>query len=159
NETASPRQRNTHWSEPTQEQIARLTLRAPPPARGGFMSALLPVTVWTIACSCLTGLLLALLGSLKLAIARHPEHVTDPLPLLMSLLEVALLLLLLVAGVLLDLWGLQPMMIVGPVLLSLSLLALSFRPNLRSSMVAVLFAAMAAAIVAVTATVLMPRAL
>jgi hypothetical protein len=123
------------------------------------MSALLPVTVWTIAASCLTGLLLALLGSMKLAIARRPGHVTAPLSLLLILFNVALLPLLVLGGVLIDVWGLQPMMIVGPVLLSLSLLALSFRPDFRYSLVAVLLAALAAASVATTATVLMPRAL
>jgi hypothetical protein len=123
------------------------------------MPALLPVTVWTIASACLTGLLLALLGSLKLAMARRPEHVTAPLALLMMLLNAALLPLLIATGVLIDYWGLQPMMIAGPVLLSLSLLGLSVRPNFTWSLVAVLCAALAATSVAVTGAVLMPRAL
>src|SRR4051812_26936495 len=100
---------------PTQEQIARLTLREQPRPEVVLMPALLPVTVWTIAASLLTGLLLALLGNMKLAMARRPERVTAPLALLLMLTNAALLPLLLGSGALVDKWGPHPMMIVGPV--------------------------------------------
>jgi MFS family permease len=123
------------------------------------MSATLPVTAWTIAAACLTGLLLALLGSLKLAMARRPERISGPLTLLLVLLNVVLLPLLLLSGWLIDVWGLRPMMIVGPVLLALALLTLSARPSFYPTMIAIAAAAMATTSVATTSAVLMPRAL
>lgn len=123
------------------------------------MSPLLPVTVWTIAASGLTGLLLALLGSLKLAMARRPERVTAPLSLLLMLFNAALLPLLLLSGLLIDSLGFQTMMIASPVLLALALFGLSFRPTFAGSLLAILAAALAATSVATTAAVLMPRAL
>ena len=123
------------------------------------MPATLPVTVWTLTAACLTGLLLALLGSLKLTMARRPERVRGPLGLLFVLLNVLLLPLLLLSGWLIDAWGLRPMMIAGPLLLALALVALSARPPFWETLAAVAVAGLAAASVATTSAVLMPRAL
>jgi hypothetical protein len=123
------------------------------------MSSTLALTTWTIAAAIITGLLLALLGSLKLAMARRPERITAPLTLLLLLLNIVLLPLVVASGLLVDYWGLRPMMITGPVLLALSLLALSARPNYHRTQIAVVGAALAATSIAATSVALMPRAL
>src|SRR5258708_22924760 len=108
------------------------------------MSDMLAVTAWTICGALITGLLLALLGSLKMALAYRPQRVTSPVTLLLLLLNVLLVPLLVLGGVLVDYVGLQPIMIGGPVLLALSLLALGSGTNFRRTQVAVVCAALAA---------------
>lgn len=122
------------------------------------MPEMLPVTVWTIAGSCLTGVLLALLASLKLAIARRPEGAATSARWLMFLLDVALVPLVVLGGVLIDVVGPRPAMIAGPVLLALSLLAMSAGPDFSKAIAVIVVGATAAATVAAAATVLTPRA-
>lgn len=123
------------------------------------MNSPLALTTWTIAASLLTGLLLALLGSLKLAMARRPERLTARLSLLLVLLNVVLLPLIIASGLLVDYWGLRPMMIGGPVVLALALLSMSVRPGYHRTQIAVIAAAFAAVSLAAASVVLMPRAL
>lgn len=123
------------------------------------MSDMLAVTAWTICGALITGLLLALLGSLKMALACRPQRATSPVTLLLLLLNVLLVPLLVLGGVLVDYAGLRAVMIGGPVLLALSLLALGSGTNYRRTQVAVVCAALAATSIATASVVLMPRAL
>jgi hypothetical protein len=123
------------------------------------MSDTLALTAWTIAGALLTGLMLALLGNLKMAVARRPEQVAGPITLLLFLLNVLLVPLLVVSGVVVDHWGLLPVMIAGPVLLALALLTLSAGTSYRRTQAAVAVGALAAASITTASVVLMPRAL
>jgi hypothetical protein len=66
--------------------------------------------------------------------------------------------LLLVSGVVIDRWGLLPVLLGGPVLLALALLALSTGASYRRTQVAVAVGALAAAGISTASVVLMPRA-
>jgi hypothetical protein len=78
---------------------------------------------------------------------------------LLVVLNVALLLMLVGAGLLVDSVGLRPVMIGAPVLLSLSLLALGTGINYRRTQIAVLCAGLAGTAIGTASVVLMPRAL
>jgi fucose permease len=123
------------------------------------MSEMLPLTAWTIAGALLTGLMLALLGSLKMAVARRPERAAGPLTVMLFLLNVLLVPLLVASGLVIDRWGLRPVMIAGPVLLALALLALSTGAGYRRTQAAVAVAGLGASGIATASVVLMPRAL
>src|SRR4051812_34878675 len=123
------------------------------------MSEMLPLTAWTIAGALLTGLLLALLGGLKLAVAQRPERAASPLSLLLFVFNLALLPCLVVSGLAVDRWGLKPVMIGAPVLLALAFLMLSAGLLARRARVAVPAAGLAGAGIMTASVVLMPHAL
>jgi hypothetical protein len=120
------------------------------------MTAIPPVTALAIGASLTFGMVLALLGHLKLALARRPENATGRIDLLLSLLNLALIPLMLAAGLLVDFWGIQPTLITGSVLLSLAFLALGARPAYGRAVVAVLVAGFGAAAVGTASLILMP---
>ncbi len=125
------------------------------------MPNLLALTIWTIAGAMLTGLMLALLASLKLAVASRPEQSAGPLSLLLVLLNLLLVPLLVLSGLLIDEspWGLRPVMVGGPVVLALALLALSAGATYRRTQVAVAAASLGTAAIMTASVVLMPEAL
>jgi hypothetical protein len=122
------------------------------------MSETPALTAWTIAAALLTGLLLALLGNLKMSVALHPDQASHPLARLLFLLHIVLIPLLLASGVLIDWLGLMPVMIGAPVLLALAFMALGAGGGARRSQVAVVVAGLAAASIATASVVLMPGA-
>jgi hypothetical protein len=122
------------------------------------MSDTLALTIWTIAGALLTGLLLALLGTLKMAVARRPDRVGTSIGMLLFMLNVLLVPLLVGSGLVIDLWGLQPVMIAGPVLLTLSFMALGGGASYRRTQIAVVAAGLAGASITTVTVVLMPRA-
>src|SRR5437016_13585320 len=105
------------------------------------MSDMLAVTAWTITAATITGLLLALLGSLKMALACRPERAASPITVLLVLLNVLLVPLLVLGGVLVDYGGLRLVMVGGPIVLALALLALSTGTGYRQTQVVVVCAA------------------
>jgi hypothetical protein len=117
------------------------------------------VTALTIGGSVTFGIVLALLGHLKLALSRRPEQVTGRVDLLLTLINLALIPLMVAAGFLVDFWGVQPTIILGSVLLSLSFLALSAGPNYGRAVCAVSAATFGAAAVGTASLILMPRGL
>ena len=122
------------------------------------MPPTLALTVWTIAGALLSGLLLALLGSLKMAVARRPQRVTSPLALLLFLLNVLLVPLLVLSGLVIDQWGLRPVMVGAPVLLALAFLALSAGVTYGRAQMVVTVAGLAASGIITASVILMPRA-
>ncbi len=125
------------------------------------MSGMLPVTVLTISAAVVCGTVLALLARLKLLLARRGQF-NDPagkerLPL--WALNVALVPLMLLAGLLCDFWGVRPVLIAGSFALAVSLFALSAAPAFGRAVPAILLAALGAALLTTGSVVLMPRAL
>jgi fucose permease len=116
------------------------------------------VTALAISGAFVFGLVLALLGSLKLALARRVDLGGRRVGVLLLTLNVALIPMMLLAGVLLDAWGRRPVMILGSVLLTLALLGLSARPAYGRALLAVLGVGLGAAALSVASVVLMPRA-
>jgi hypothetical protein len=118
-----------------------------------------PVTALTIGGSLTFGMALALLGHLKLALSRRPEHAIGRIDLLLSLLNLALIPMIFAAGLLVDFWGTRYTIILGSVLMTLAFLALSAGTHYVRSLLAVTVAAFGAAAVGTSSLVLMPRGL
>ena len=117
------------------------------------------MTALTISGSVAFGMVLALLGHLKLALARRPEHVTGKVDLLLFLLNFALIPMMLAAGLLVDFWGVGRTLLTGSIVLALAFLALSAGPAYTRSLIAVTAAALGASAVGVASLVLMPQGL
>ncbi len=112
----------------------------------------------TVAGAFVCGMMLALLGGLKLALAKRLELGEGRVGALVSLLNLALLPMVLLCGVLLDRCGTRVVMILGSLLLALAVLALSARLSRNGALTAVLAAGLGGAAVATASMVLMPRA-
>lgn len=101
------------------------------------------------------GMTLALWGRLKEAAVRQRFS----LPTQLQMLNLALPLLVLLSGVLLDIYGTRALLIAGSVLLAVALVSLSVRSTHPQALVSLLLAGLGASAVGTTATVLMPRTL
>jgi fucose permease len=112
----------------------------------------------TITGALVCGMMLALLGGLKLALAKRLELGEGRVGALLSVLNLALLPMVLLCGVALDRWGSRPVMILGSLVLCLAVLALGARLRRNGAIAAVLAAGLGAAAVATASMVLMPRA-
>jgi fucose permease len=112
----------------------------------------------TVAGAFVCGMMLALLGGLKLALAKRLELGEGGVGALLSVLNLALLPMVLLCGVLLDRWGSRPVMILGSLVLALAVLALGARLSRHGALAAVLAAGLGGAAVATASMVLMPRA-
>jgi fucose permease len=116
------------------------------------------VTAATIGGALVLGMTLALLGSLKLALARRLQLGDGEVRRLLVSLNVALIPLVLLCGVLLDVYGARSVLVAGSVALAVSLVSLSLRPTYPHAFLSVLLAGFGAAGLATACTVLMPRA-
>jgi hypothetical protein len=123
------------------------------------MSPQQQVCALAVVASVTFGMVLALLGHLKLALSRRPEQVTGRIDLLLTLLNLALIPMMLAAGLLVDFWGIRPTLITGSVLLALAFLALSGAPAYVRAVLAVIAAAFGAAAVGTASLLLMPAGL
>src|SRR5437868_12368354 len=112
----------------------------------------------TVAGAFVCGLMLALLGGLKLALAKRLELGEGRVGALLSVLNLALLPTVLLCGVLLDRVGIRAVMVLGSLVLALAVLALSARLSRNGALAAVLAAGLGGAAVATASMVLMPRA-
>src|SRR5262249_21388727 len=110
---------------PSDQVFPTLSASSRAPTERMPMVGLPPVTLLTLSGALLTGLILALLGNLKLALAQRTELTEGRIGWLFATLNVILVGFLLAAGVLVDYWGIRPMMITGSVVLALALLALT----------------------------------
>lgn len=117
------------------------------------------LTALTVSAALAVGMVMALLGHLKLALARRPDQADSRVRNLLFLLNFLLIPLILLAGLLVDSWGVQAMLITGSVLLALAFLALSARLNYTRTLIAVAVAALGAAALHVAAVVQLPRGL
>jgi fucose permease len=122
------------------------------------MTGLQAVTALTVSGAFVFGMVLALLGSLKLALSRRLDLGEGRVAVLLSALHLALIPLVLLSGFLIDDWGVRPVFILGSVLLALALLALSARLSYHRAVAAVLVAGAGGAALSSASIVLMPRA-
>ncbi len=117
------------------------------------------LTALTVSCALAAGGVMALLGSVKLALARRPEHGDARVRRLLTLLNVLLVPLVIVSGLAVDGWGVQACAIAGSVTLALAFLALSAGLTYERTLLAVLAAACGAALLHVATVVQIPRGL
>jgi fucose permease len=104
------------------------------------------------------GMMLALLGGLKLALAKRLELGEGRVGTLVSALHLALLPMALLCGLVLDRFGSRPVLIAGSVVLCLGVVALGARPSHNGALAALLAAGLGWAALATASLVLMPRA-
>jgi fucose permease len=116
------------------------------------------VTAVTISGAMIFGMVLALLGSLKLALAKRLDVGETRVGGLLAALNLSLIPMMLFSGVLLDGLGARPVLIAGSVVLALAVISLGAQPTYGRAFVAVLFAGLGAALLSTASLVLMPRA-
>jgi fucose permease len=117
-----------------------------------------PVTEVTISAAFVFGMLLALLGSLKLALARGVETGGRRGGAFPAAFNFALIPMLVFAGMLVDAFGARDVLVVSSLLTALGIFALSFRPDPPRAFAAALLAGFGAAGLGIGGLVLMPDA-
>lgn len=105
-----------------------------------------------------SGLILALFGSLKLALARRPRAPGSWPAAMFSGLNVAVMLLVLLAGVICDRAGVRAVLLPGCAAAAVGLVMLAGKPQQGRAIPAMLLAALGGAFLLVGSTVLMPDA-
>jgi MFS family permease len=116
------------------------------------------VTAATIAGAGVFGMMLALLGHLKLALACRLHLGDVQVRRLLIALNIALIPMVLLCGTLTDACGARPVLLTGSILLAVALVGLSMRPTYPHAFASVLLAALGAAALGTVSTVLMPLA-
>jgi fucose permease len=122
------------------------------------MFGLHPATPVTVSAAFVFGMVLALLGSLKLALAKRLALGEGGIGGLLSALNLALIPMMLLSGVSLDVVGVKAVLVVGCVVTSLALFSLTLPLTYARAIGAVLCAGMGVAAVSTSATVLMVQA-
>jgi fucose permease len=112
----------------------------------------------TLSSAFFAGVLLGLLRNLKAALAEHLGTTERRVQRLRAVFSLLLVPMMLVSGLLIDKWGLQPVLIAGSLLAGLGISALEPIHGDRPALPGVLLAAAGAAALAVAGLVLMPRA-
>lgn len=120
------------------------------------MSSLQAVTAVTISGAFVIGMVLALLGSIKLTLARQLHVGEGRIGGLLSALNLALIPMMLLAGLLLDRWGVRTVLILGSLITSLALFCMSLAPTYQRAFFAILFAGLGLAAMSPAVVVLMP---
>ncbi len=116
------------------------------------------MTAATIGGALVFGMMLALLGLLKLAVARRIQPGDGQVRRLLMALHIALVPLVLLCGLLLDIYGARLILVAGSVTLALALVGLSVRPTYPHAFASILLAGFGASAVGTASTVLMPGA-
>jgi fucose permease len=122
------------------------------------MLGLQPITMVTIGAAFVFGMVLALLGSLKLALAKRLDLNEGRVSTLFAALNLALMPMMILSGVVVDLGGVTPVLIFGSLLTALALFTLAVRPGYGQALFALLLAGLGSAGVSTASIVLMPRA-
>jgi fucose permease len=122
------------------------------------MGGLNALTMATIAGAFVFGMVLTLLGSIKLALSK--EFATDEVKVggLLSALNLALIPMMLLSGFLLDRWDARPILILGSVLTAMGLYSLTLRRTYGWALLSILVVGLGGACVSTSSVVLMPRA-
>jgi fucose permease len=122
------------------------------------MAGLSQMTAATIGGALIFGMALALLGRLKLAVARSVTAEDGAIRRWLLALNIALIPLVLLSGVLVDAYGARPILIVGSATLAVALVCLSLRPTYPHAFASMLLAGLGASALGASSTVMMPRA-
>ncbi len=116
------------------------------------------VTAVTISGAFVFGMVLALLGSLKLALAKRLALGETRIGGLLSALNLALIPMMLLSGVLIDLWGVRGVMALGSIVTAVAIYSLALQPTYARAFAAILLAGLGAAGLSTASIVLMPQA-
>jgi fucose permease len=122
------------------------------------MSGMQAVNTLTVAGAVIVGLALALLGRLKVAVAERVDLGERRVHTGLLGLYLALVPLTLAAGMIVDRWGVRPMMILGSIVLALALLRLSAAANFREARTGLLAAGLGVAALSAATVAIMPKA-
>src|SRR5205807_2621084 len=125
------------------------------PVSEGTPMTLQPVTAVAISGALVFGLALALLGSLKLALAKRLDLGEGRVGALLAAFNFALIPATLLAGILVDRWSVRGVLVGGSVLLALAVLALSVRLTYPRTLAALLGAGLGSAALGTATVVLM----
>lgn len=123
-----------------------------------LMSRMQTMTAATIGGALIFGMALALLGRLKLALAQTPVTTDGTLRRWLVVLNVSLVPLMLLSGVLLDIYGARPVLVGGSLMLSLALILLGLNAPYARTLAAMLVAGFGVSALGTASIVLMPRA-
>lgn len=123
------------------------------------MTGMQTVTAATIGGALIFGMTLALLGRLKLALAQRVELGDPQFRRLLLALNIALVPLVLLSGVLLDIYSARAILVAGSVMLAVALVSLSLRTSYPHALISLLLASFGASALGTASTVLMPHAL
>jgi fucose permease len=118
-----------------------------------------PVTEVAISSAFIFGMVAALWGSLKLTLTRSLNLGQGHVGSLLTAFNLALAPMMLLSGVLIDTWGIRPVVILASAAAAASLFALSYSPAVPRSFAAVLLGGLGAAGLCTGSIVLMPEAL
>jgi fucose permease len=122
------------------------------------MSGFETVTPVTITSAFVVGMVLALLGSIKLPLAKRLELNEVRVGGLLSALMLALIPLMLLSGILIDQLGVRGVLLVGSLVTALALFGLALSQTYAHALGAILVAGAGAACLSSGSSVLMPRA-
>jgi fucose permease len=122
------------------------------------MGGLHTVTAATIAGAFVFGMVMALLGSIKLALAKRFQIDESRVGGLLSVLNLALIPTMLLSGFLLDHWGVRPVMLLGSVVTALAFLGFLFGSSYRGALVCIALLGLGGACVMTSSVVLMAKA-
>jgi fucose permease len=116
------------------------------------------VTALAIAGAFAFGMVLTLLGSIKLALGKRFGLDEARVGGLLSALNLALIPMMLLSGLLIDAWGVQEVMVAGGVVTAASLFSLTFRKSYGWALACILGAGLGGAALSTASVVLMPGA-
>jgi fucose permease len=122
------------------------------------MSPFSLVTAVTISGAFAFGMVLSLLGSIKLALAKRLQIDEARVGGLLSALNLALIPMMLLSGLLIDRWGVMEVLILGSLVTALALFGLALGQNYRWALLAVLLVGIGGACLSTSSVVLMPQA-
>jgi fucose permease len=122
------------------------------------MAGFQAVAAVTISGAIVFGMMLALLGSLKLALAKRLNLGEGRIGALLSAFNLALIPMMLLVGLVIDRWGVRVTMILGSLILSGAMLYLTLTPTYSRVFSALLLAGLGGAAVSTASIVLMPAA-
>src|SRR5438128_372114 len=109
------------------------------------MSPLQALTLVTISAAIFFGMVLALLGSLKLALARRLNLGEGRIGGLISALNLALIPMMLFCGLLVDLLGIRFILLLGSIFTALALFSIGLSPTYRRALFSTFLAGMGGA--------------
>jgi MFS family permease len=121
------------------------------------MTGMPMMTAATIGGALSFGMTLALLGRLKLAVARRVPAEDGAIRRWLLALNIALIPLVLLSGVLTDIYGARSILVAGSAMLAVALVSLSLRPIYPHAFASILLAGFGASALGTASTVLMPR--
>jgi fucose permease len=136
----------TYWQVGNEADFSRKTM-----ASGTAMAAVAVSSSFTF------GMVLTLLGNIKLTLARRLDIGEARVGGLLSALNLALIPMMVISGIWVDASGVRPILSIGCLLTAIGIFGLTLGDNYRSALSALVFMGMGAAGIGTASAVLMPR--